>query len=486
MTATAASERLDEEGIPTLIFGGRSRLPHATALVIAFGRGDRTAHLRWLRTIAPLITYGQHDLDHAHVVAFTGRGLRTLGLGDACLRSFPTAFQSGMTSPGRSRALGDVGVNDPSNWDWGSNDHPCDAILIVYAATGDMLDDLTLARRKELADVADGGARVIGLTPLDRGQVQEPFGFTDGVSQPVLRGTRRAHHSRHQGHEVAAGEFVLGYKATSGNRKISPIVAAAADPDRILPGLPNGSAPGGPGDLAQSPREFGRNGTFLVVRQLEQNIEAFDAHLSQAARALRDQGAMPEGLSAQEQRDLVAAKMVGRWKNGSSLVRHPNRPGQSLDNDFLFGAEDPLGLACPLGAHIRRANPRDSLMPGTIDPNAVTARHRLMRVGRAYGAKAPGATRGILFMCLNADIEMQFEVVQQSWLSRRDFHGLRDETDPIVGFSKTPRRFTIPSHDGPKQLHGLETFVTVKGGAYFFMPGSAALRYLAQQCVPPS
>ena len=467
-----ASEWLQREEIPTLIFGGRSHLPHAIAFVIEFSPGDRKARQKWLRTLAPEITYGHDRSSRAHVVAFTAEGLQKLGLGTDCLASFPTAFQAGMTSPGRSKALGDVDGSEPGKWDWGGDNHSCDAILILYAETAVVLNELMAERLEELKTANCRPVCEIALTPLVQGRVTEPFGFTDGVSQPVLRGTPRASQRRHQGHEIAAGEFVLGYDTTSGHRRISPLVAGVDDPSGILP-----SSPSGP---ATSFRDLGRNGTFLVVRQLEQDVDGFDTHLREAAEELADQGALPKSLPLQERQDLVAAKMVGRWKNGSSLVRHPNRPGQSRDNDFLFVAEDPLGLACPLGAHIRRANPRDSLMPGTIDPLAITAGHRLLRVGRAYDPPKPGAKRGILFMCLNADIEMQFEMVQQSWLNRKDFNGLRNETDPIVGGSQAPRRFTVPSLDGPKQLHDLASFVTVKGGAYFFMPSRSAMRYLAE------
>ena len=476
LSQTVSPDGLETEEIPTLVFGGRSHLPHATALIIGLRSGHPAARHTWLSMLENEITYGHRRADHAHVVALTADGLKALGLADHQLASFPTAFQSGMTSAGRSQALGDVGPNCPRTWSWGGPDKPCDMILILYAATACQLDDIT---RTQQATLEAAGCRLIdsiALTALVGGRVTEPFGFRDGVSQPVLRGTPRAGIDRHSGNEIAAGEFVLGYDTTSGHRKVSPLVAGADDPGGRLPTVCHSSR--------EINRDLGRNGTFLVVRQLEQDVDAFEAYLPRAARVLSDEGALPTGLTPEQQQDLVAAKMIGRWRNGSSLIRNPGGPGRSMDNDFMFAREDPLGLACPIGAHIRRANPRDSLASGSADPLAITARHRLMRVGRAYDPPKQGGQRGILFMCLNADIEMQFEVVQQTWLNRKDFQGLRNESDPILGSSPAARRYTIPSSEGPKRLHEVANFVTVKGGGYFFMPSRSSMRYLVELARP--
>ncbi len=189
----------------------------------------------------------------------------------------------------------------------------------------------------------------------------------------------------------------------------------------------------------------------------------------------------------------MAAKTVGRWRDGASLVRHPQHPpgtpslapelptGRPVrtrepDNDFLFAREDPQGLRCPFGAHMRRANPRDSLDTDGPAQLAIVNRHRLIRIGRQYAAP-PGGRPGLLFTCLNADIERQFEFVQQTWLLGSNFHGLPDETDPSLGHGE--RVFTIPTLQGPVRLKGLPDFVRVRGGAYFFMPSRSAIRYLA-------
>jgi deferrochelatase/peroxidase EfeB len=153
------------------------------------------------------------------------------------------------------------------------------------------------------------------------------------------------------------------------------------------------------------------------------------------------------------------------------------------DNDFLFGAEDPQGLRCPFGAHIRRANPRESFDPGSKEQLAITNRHRILRVGRRY-RPADGRLPGLFFMCLNADLERQFEFVQQTWLQAPSFHGLMDERDPILG-SRDPDaqppddEFSLPTRDAPVRLKGMPEFVRTLGGGYFFVPGRSLLRYLA-------
>jgi deferrochelatase/peroxidase EfeB len=218
------------------------------------------------------------------------------------------------------------------------------------------------------------------------------------------------------------------------------------------------------------------------VRQIEQDKAAFDDFLRETADQLRgDPRAPPDD---KDRREWIAAKLVGRWFNGTSLVRYPHAPGTKdgeaaqPDNDFLYGSEDRDGLRCPFGAHVRRANPRDSMSPGSEEQIRISNRHRILRVGRAYDAQDGFAKPGLFFMCLNADIERQFEFVQQTWTQSASFHGLDDEID-CFSSRGTPERFTIPTPSGPLCLRRLSDFVTARGGGYFFMPGRRALHYLA-------
>jgi deferrochelatase/peroxidase EfeB len=208
--------------------------------------------------------------------------------------------------------------------------------------------------------------------------------------------------------------------------------------------------------------------------------------------------------------------MVGRWRdNGSSLVRHPHRPRQpnpppdqplQSENDFLYGLEDANGLRCPFGAHIRRANPRESFAPSHPDPTAIlqaiqaganpfdtisapaqqqlaiTNRHRILRVGRSYPPQEDLDKPGLIFMCLNTDIERQFEFIQKTWVLGPSFQGLEAEQDPLIGQrDENTILLTIPTPSGRIRLKGLQNFVTVRGSGYFFLPGRAAIRYLAHR-----
>jgi deferrochelatase/peroxidase EfeB len=154
-------------------------------------------------------------------------------------------------------------------------------------------------------------------------------------------------------------------------------------------------------------------------------------------------------------------------------------------NEFSFAVDDPDGQRCPLGAHIRRANPRDML-------GGETQRHRIVRRGRLYGPKLDqasddGQSRGLYFVALNANIRRQFEFIQQTWLNGRKFGGLFDERDPLLGKDErgevgevSQRAFSVQGQFVRRRLVGLPRFVRVRGGEYFFLPGLRALNYLAE------
>jgi Dyp-type peroxidase family len=214
-----------------------------------------------------------------------------------------------------------------------------------------------------------------------------------------------------------------------------------------------------------------------VLRTLRQDVDAFHAFTDTATR---DADGRPDPAQAA----LLAAKIVGRWPSGAPLVLAPGQDDPSLadSNDFGYHEVDARGLACPLGSHVRRTNPRDSLEPGpgTEASMTINRRHRLLRRGRAYGSPTSGEECGVHFICLNANLARQYEFVQHTWVNNPVFNGLEDETDPLVGRRSSKRSyFTTPARPVRRRYTELPQFVHVRGGAYFFLPGIRALRFLA-------
>jgi Dyp-type peroxidase family len=383
-------------------------------------------------------------------VAFTWDGLRALGVPEVLLESFPEEFRAGMAA--RAPDLGDRGESAVECW------HPelvpgaLHALVTVYGlnrkalrvAVGALADDLAgAARGVKVAHTVDAA--------LLKDQ-REHFGFRDGFSQPQIRDAVAGPNVGEgtplrfgRWRDVEPGEFVLGYDDEDG-------------------GPP--AAPGAPLD---------RNASFMVVRKLRQHVDRFTAFVRDHA-----------GPDLERQKWLKA-KIVGRWPNGAPLVERPDHPGEDdLDaselialNAFRYGG-DRDGMRCPVGAHIRRANPRDGLgWQGRL-----TKRHRIVRRGMPYGpppadpAVDDGEERGLMFVCFQASIARQFEVVQGRWLNDGDAFGLGDDRDFLVGLGSSAGKMTVPG-DPPGLLRPQPDFVTTRGGDYFFAPSLTALEWLA-------
>ena len=483
--------------------------------------------------------------------------------GDAARVRFPPAFALGMDHASRRDVLGDAGPNAPDGWDWGARATEADAVLLLYAETKDGLDAMIAKARLALREVDPVAAsHLVRFEPLGdekdiekaakarcpvtgkaakakaeetedtpeeeqeketkakeakeksarRKMMREPFGFADGISQPIIEGTYPAHRAPKSSiHRVEPGEFILGYRDNRGFFPPSPEVESVRDPDGRLPAVAADQPLRYP-RFADKPgerrRDLGRNGSFLVIRQLEQDVQAFrEDTLSLAGEYFPNADPFQAALALQ-------AKMVGRWHDGQSLEQNPVRlfphPDGGLDlhgvpkaeakvnadNEFLFAPRDPQGELCPLGSHVRRTFPRDGLDPDNPDSLDIANRHRVLRRGRAYEETVDGKTRkGTFFMCLNADIERQFEFVQQTWIGSPKFHGLTNEIDPISGqgvnrdLIDTPRKgefstedlaFTIQSRGRELRVEGLRSYVTMRGGGYFFLPGRDALEWLCE------
>ncbi len=468
----AVSSPIETGEVQSIFFGGMGALQEAEMLAVAIPETvSRAGRRAWLDHLVSRLSFGDTaPQERAMIAAFSASGLSRLGFDNpGAWAALPLAFRRGMACEDQSRILGDIGRNAPANWEWGQGDAAPDAVLVCYARDRERLrtDLASLVRATRKA-----GLNILYRLPLTierdkQGKAIEHFGYRDNISQPVVEGTPRGRRPVDPQHRLAAGEFLLGYADETG--RLPPGIAVREGVGRrLLPDMPDN-----PGWA-----DFGRNGSFLVVRQMEQHVDAFETYCEREAKRL----AGTAGGAPDLDKDWIGAKMMGRWKDGGSLVRNGAMdPRREPDNHFSYAAEDPNGLYCPFGAHVRRSNPRDSLGSNREVQTRLSKRHRILRIGRTYrrsAGRGQAEERGMLFMCLNAEIERQFEFVQQSWVMRRTFQSLTDEGDPFVGNPQGNGSFTIPDRTGPILLRELDSFVTLRGGGYFFMPGRGALNYL--------
>ena len=459
---------------------------------------NRAAARAWLAA-APVGTAARGPLPPTVLqVAFTAPGLQALGVPDGVTAGFAPEFVAGLgTDPNRARRLGDVGNNDPARWQWGGGDAQPHVLVMAYAMPG-RLDAFCRDLESHWAVAFE---LMRWLPTADMGGV-EPFGFTDGVSQPEIDWERRMpaedHDTLAYRNVSCLGEFLLGYPNEYGRYTARPLLEPVGAAATLLPRAED--------DPERA--DLGRNGSYLVLRTLRQDVPGFWRFLDAQAR----------GDTAERQR--IAEAMVGRHMDGQALLPPAPTPidGVSKEatarNGFTFD-EDAAGLRCPVGAHIRRANPRNADLPANTDGLISRARrilgfdgavlhadavasvrfHRVLRRGREYGQRMPlgealarssaPVETGLQFICLCADLARQFEFVQGAWIAGTKFAGLPHEGDPLLGNRRAApdeagtARFTMPRAGCPSRvIEGLPTFVDVVGGAYFFLPGVRALRYL--------
>jgi len=392
-------------------------------------------------------------------LAFTAAGLAALGVSAELLETFSSEFLGGMAS--RAAELGDVGPSAPGTWESGLGTGAAHLLATINAKRPDVLE-------RELTAVREHAERC-GATIVNEQHAQllggqrEHFGFSDGFGQPAIEGVSE-HKSVGGGvpepdgrwRPLAPGEFILGYEDED----------SRDDPEHRLP-----SAPAAP---------LGRGGTYMVYRKLYQDVALFRHTLRDAAR----------GYEGGEKK--LAAKIVGRWPNGAPLVTSPDEedaafdPTQPHSNDFRYLDRDPDGRRCPLGAHIRRTNPRDALgWEGLDDAGLLAFRHRIIRRGMPYGPPLPpddvvddAADRGLVFVCFNASISRQFEAIAVQWVNDGNSFHLGDDRDFLLGDSSASGKMTIQG-DPPFFVAPQQAFVTTKGGEYLFAPGMTALAALA-------
>ncbi len=475
---------------------------------------DADAARAWLASAKVNTAYKGTKPDTVLQIAFTYPGLAALGLPGHILEQFSHEFRTGMYERHRARRLGDVGRNAPEAWAWGRGPDELPHVLVMmYARLGELEAFEAEVQASHWLQAFEA-LKASPLQTFDLGN-HEPFGFVDGTSQPVIDWERAAAKPVGQALDYsnisALGEFLLGYRNEYNRYTPRPLLGARQYPEADLP-----LAEDEPGKL-----DLGRNGTYLVFRDLAQDVEGFETYTGKR----RDlQGAMVGRIKKELP---IEPDLPGILPNddpskvipeGAPLVPLQNGPvagvGPGMEdiwlNQFTYG-NDLDGTACPHGAHVRRANPRTPDLPANTrglanrflrtlgfaaeDPHddlvSSTRFHRILRRGREY-VDGPRA-QGLRFMCLNANILRQFEFVQASWLENPKFDGL-DHGDPLLasraplwadgakeGYGLPPTdTYPVPEDSGLSCRHaGLPQFVTLTGGGYFFLPGLRALRFIA-------
>ena len=439
--AHEASARLELEDIQSGIIRARPS-PYAAAYLI-FRIDDGKAGRELMRRAGSVVASAADPRspvgDTWATIALTFEGLRALGVPQDSLDSFAPEFQLGMAA--RANELGDTGENSPENWENPLGTPDVHVVLAALAPDEQRLGSV-LDRARQSYEKLSGIELIWRQDCYALPNEKEPFGFKDGISHPAIEGSGiPSSNPREQ--PFKAGEFILGYR----------------DETDGFPPLPR-------------PEVLGRNGTYAVVRKLHQRVAAFRQYL-------RSNSSNPQ------EEELLAAKMMGRWRSGAPLALSPEHDALPLgtdstrNNDFLYG-DDPLGLKTPVGSHIRRANPRDAEVAGAV------RLHRMIRRGTAYGPPLPdgvleddGADRGIMFVFLGAHLKRQFEFVQSEWVNDSTFIGRSGEKDPISGANDGTGEFTIPRRPVRRRVKGLSRFVITRGGEYCFVPGLRALRWLS-------
>jgi Dyp-type peroxidase family len=381
-------------------------------------------------------------------IALSARGVDLLKLrGDDPLDD--DAFTIGLAG-GRSELLG-----DPPNlgeWKFGGSDKTCADALVIVAS--DSAPHLRTVVRELRSGIKAANLKLLytqqGHTLEDDLRGHEHFGFRDGISQPAVRGLMQ---SPKPGQPVIwPGQFVLGLPRQDD-----------ADPDQPLDPLP---CP-----------DWAKNGSFVVIRRLRQDVEGFWQHMKDEAARI---AAGPEFAGIDHTR--LASMLVGRWPSGAPFVLSPTSddPELALSNDFGFGDSDPFPPVCPFAAHIRKVNPRNDPVEGGGPRSTLT--RRFLRRGIPY-SDSP-ADRGLIFVSYQSSIQNQFEFVSRQWASRQDLPvvppGGVSGFDPIIGQNANGNRgrsaMLFNQAGAAVEIKLPRDFVIPTGGGYFFAPSISTLR----------
>ena len=406
---------------------------------------DAVAARQMLQKLLPIVSSAEdwHKNEGASVtLTFTYKGLEKIGVPQESLDTFPESFKEGMAE--RSRFLYDIGVNDPKNWEKVFRRSHIHIAAAIIANNEEAWKSKLEEFRSKLAN--NSGVEVIMSHDFAVSEaVKNVFGFRDGISNPEIEGS---------GIDVPpgfdrplkAGEFIMGYPGEAGFIKPFP-----------------------------QPEVLGKNGSFMVFRKYQSQVAEFNQFVK-------------ENSSSPEEGELLAAKMVGRWRSGAPLVLAPEKDDKSLgddmqkNNDFSF-KNDEYGKKCPFSSHIRRMNPRDSKSFVLEDERL----HRIIRKSVTFGDIVPpevtkndGKERGQYFIGISADAMGTLEFLQKQWANDGNAQNLGTEKDPMIGVQDEDALFSVPGEPLIKRYRGLQTYNIVKGGEYCFIPSISALKWISE------
>jgi len=458
----------DRNNIQGVVFSGFGKF-HSCHMIMRFPRQDCNVN-GFVKDILPFVqtgaSWGDNRPRKMLNIGFTFSGLQSTRVPMIRWDTFPIEFRVGPTSYYAQQNLFDLGESAPGNWAFGndSEEKKVDAIVHCHGQDDQALDEI-------IEIVSDAATRhgVVEILPLDdpRGRyVKSPdldvgfihFGYRDGMNQPSLDWPDPWPEEGQYTHPDALNNFLVGYPKSA-----------------IMPG------PSFYNDPNDNTGAFARDGCYNAFRVLYQDVEAFDAFLDRYAPEISQRLGEPADYA----REWIAAKLNGRWRNGSPLVVSPDEPDPetAMDTDFTF-SDDPIGMRCPFSAHTRVTNPRDQAIFRTGQPLP-----RILRRGMPFGRTAAppdySGERGLVGMFLCGSLGEQFEKMY-NWINANNFSPVftQSEQDPLSSTRNVPlatRTFTIPMEDGEPMVLDLAEykFVITRGTAYCFIPSISALRTIA-------
>ena len=274
--------------IQGIVSSGYGKFPAMACLMIQIE--DPAKAIQSLKQIQEQVSFHHASCkakDSRLNIAFTWQGLNKLNsaIANEQAELFKREFREGMVTPYRQRVLGDLDgcPSDPSDWFWGQPEkQEIHLVLLVY----ELNEAQRETRIKELL-------KTPGIKLVDQGRIdsaslnndKEHFGFRDGISQPWLRGLNK---QGLRSDEIAWGEILLGHRDNSGTIERHPKIAL--------------------------------NGSYLVVRQIEQDVQGFWQSFGDTSRA----------------QIRLASKQMGRWPDGTPLTLKPDGPENKPSNDFDY------------------------------------------------------------------------------------------------------------------------------------------------------